>query len=169
MALGDQAMPSGVTNYRNGRGFGEAHGIGYLMGVAGRGGDVFGMAAVQVDSDALLGGAILIQAQAAVLTMAAFDPVVQDHPVSLFKAGLGVGADGNDFAGHVAPQDSGKRSSIAAAGPDVQVQVIQSAATHPQHHFAGSHFRLRPVTVDKRLGTAVFVDINRLHSFASWS
>ena len=127
------------------------------MGVDGGRGDVLGMAAIQVHAQALLIGTPLVVSHAAMLTVAAGDPVVQDDPVADLERGGGVGANGDHLAGDVAAQDAGQGSPVGTAPAHAQVKMVQGAAADAEHDFAGSHFRLGPVSVGQFVGAAVLL------------
>ena len=91
--------------------FRKGHIVGDGVGVDGRRYDVFGVAAVQVNADALLAGTPLVMSGGAVFAQvdaAALHPVVHQDPVAHLQVGAGVGADLHHLAGQVAPQDVGK-------------------------------------------------------------
>src|SRR5688500_3923271 len=148
LSLGYQAMPCSMTHYRDSCGFSEAHCVGDSIGIDGGSGDVFGMPAVPVYAQPLLINAVLVHTLDAVLTGAALNPVVQQHPVSLLQAKIGSWADLHYFSGNVAAHGTGQQAAIALG--QVQVQVIEGTGPNPQHYFPRLNFWLRAVSIGQR-------------------
>ena len=76
LALSNQAMPGSMGGNGQSGALGKGHGVGNAVGVNGRSGDVFGVTSIQVHSEPLLVGAILIQPLQAAGAGAALGPVV---------------------------------------------------------------------------------------------
>ena len=145
-----------------GGGLGIAHTVGNLVGVDGRSGDVLGVAAVQVNPNTQLGGAVLVVAIHTVFAGVTLDPVFQQHPVPHLQGGIGVGTDGSDFPRHVHAHDAG---TLTAAAPAAHAHVgpVQGAAADPQHNLAGRHFGVRQVAIHHCFRPARFLKINGFH------
>ena len=163
LRLGDEAVPCSVGGDGQGRRFGEVHVVGDDVGVDGRGGDVLGMAAVQVYPQPFLVGALVVAPHLAVVAVGAGDPVVENHSVSDFQLCIGRRADGRHLAGDVAAQDAGERPAIGASFAQVEVQVVEGAGPHAEHNLAGADLRFGPVAADELVGSAVLVNEDCFH------
>ena len=167
LGLGDEAVPRGVGGDGQRGGLGELHVVGDHVGVDGRGGDVVGVAAVEVDAEALLVRAPLVVAHGAVLAAVAGNTVIEYYAVADPEGGDGSGADGNHLTGDVAAHDAGQGAVVGAADAKVQIKVVESAGPHLEHDFARADLGVRAVAVDQFVGAAVFVNVDRLHQCTS--
>ena len=120
------------------------------------------MAAVQVNADALLGNAVLVVSVDAVFADMALGPVFQQHPFPYLQGGIGAGADGDNFPGHVHAHDAG-RLTAATPGTHTHVGPVQGAAMDPQHNLARRHLRVGQVAVHHGFRPARFLKINGFH------
>src|ERR1035437_10109864 len=157
-------MPGGEKHQRGGGGTLEAQVVGDLDGAVLRGGEQFGIAAVDGVAEHGEAAAEVVVAQEALLTLAATLPGRKQHAPARLDA-LAEFAGLDDFARDIAAQDVRHGEPHARnAGADEEVQMVERAGADTDEDLVGLDSGLGRFFVDQHFGTAVLVDAGCLHA-----
>ena len=163
----DEHAPGGQTHQQRRGGFRETHSIGQGGQVSGRNGNDLGRPAAEVLPDDVVAGADGALAPPRELVVDEADPGVDHHALADAPAG-DPGAQGQDLARDIRTAPVGHlQLQPRPSAPDPDVQVVQGAGPHADHHLAGRKLGVGHVTVAQHIQFAVLLEIDGFHRFTS--